>query len=48
MILSQDVRELDDVNHLRVTEVIEQEKRVVSVGGKEEEQWLAAAEVLGE
>ncbi|WP_299167704.1 ABC-F family ATP-binding cassette domain-containing protein [uncultured Arthrobacter sp.] len=34
-ILSQDVRELDDVNHLRVTEVIEQEKRVVSVGGKE-------------
>ena len=26
---------LDDVNHLRVTEVIEQEKRVVSVGGKE-------------
>ncbi|MDF9279607.1 ABC-F family ATP-binding cassette domain-containing protein [Arthrobacter sp. EH-1B-1] len=34
-ILSQDVRELDDSNHLRVTEVIEQEKRVVSVGGKE-------------
>ncbi|GAB3538205.1 ABC-F family ATP-binding cassette domain-containing protein [Arthrobacter tecti] len=34
-ILSQEVRELDDVNHLRVTEVIEQEKRVLSVGGKE-------------
>ncbi|GAB3548500.1 ABC-F family ATP-binding cassette domain-containing protein [Arthrobacter tumbae] len=34
-ILSQDVRELDDANHLRVTEVIEQEKRVLSVGGKE-------------
>ncbi|WP_323960900.1 ATP-binding cassette domain-containing protein [Arthrobacter sp. JZ12] len=34
-ILSQDVRELDDVSHLRVTEVIEQEKRVLSVGGRE-------------
>ncbi|WP_028280563.1 ABC-F family ATP-binding cassette domain-containing protein [Arthrobacter sp. H5] len=34
-VLSQEVRELDDVNHLRVTEVIEQEKRVFSVGGRE-------------
>ncbi|MDF9278720.1 hypothetical protein P4U43_13075 [Arthrobacter sp. EH-1B-1] len=29
------MRELDDVNHRWVTEVIEQEKRVVSVGWKE-------------
>ncbi|GAB3252718.1 ABC-F family ATP-binding cassette domain-containing protein [Arthrobacter pigmenti] len=34
-VLSQSVHELDEVNHLRVIEVIEQEKRVVQVGNKE-------------
>ena len=34
-VLTQEVRELDDVSHLRVIEVIEQEKRVFSVGDKE-------------
>ncbi|MGV0110172.1 ATP-binding cassette domain-containing protein [Arthrobacter sp. CP30] len=34
-VLSQEVRELDDVNDLRVIEVIESEKRVFAVGGKE-------------
>ncbi|WP_081744758.1 ABC-F family ATP-binding cassette domain-containing protein [Arthrobacter sp. H14] len=34
-VLSQEVRELDDVDHLRVIEVIEREKRVVNVGNKE-------------
>jgi ATPase subunit of ABC transporter with duplicated ATPase domains len=34
-ILSQDVKELDDVSDLRVIEVIEREKRSFSVGGKE-------------
>ncbi|WP_265522653.1 ABC-F family ATP-binding cassette domain-containing protein [Oerskovia flava] len=33
--LTQDVGELDDVGGLRVVELIEQEKRTVSVGGKE-------------
>lgn len=34
-VLSQDVKELDDVSDLRVIEVIEREKRSFSVGGKE-------------
>ncbi|MBT1002445.1 ATP-binding cassette domain-containing protein [Paenarthrobacter sp. DKR-5] len=34
-VLSQEVRELDDVADLRVIEVIEREKRVFSVGGRE-------------
>ena len=34
-VLSQEVKELDELEHLRVTEVIEQEKRVFSVGGRE-------------
>ncbi|MCU1574625.1 MAG: putative transporter ATP-binding protein YfmR [Micrococcaceae bacterium] len=34
-VLSQEVRELDDVLDLRVIEVIEQEKRTFSVGGRE-------------
>jgi len=33
--LTQDVEDLDEVGGLRVVEVIEQEKRTVSVGGKE-------------
>ncbi len=33
--LTQDVEELDDVGGLRVVELIEQEKRMVTVGGKE-------------
>ncbi|MCX2747668.1 ABC-F family ATP-binding cassette domain-containing protein [Arthrobacter sp. MI7-26] len=34
-VLSQDVKEIDDVSDLRVIEVIEREKRSFSVGGKE-------------
>ncbi|MDN4612560.1 ABC-F family ATP-binding cassette domain-containing protein [Arthrobacter burdickii] len=34
-VLSQEVRELDDVSNSRVIEVIESEKRVFAVGGKE-------------
>ena len=34
-VLTQDVKELDDVSDLRVIEVIEREKRSFSVGGKE-------------
>jgi ATP-binding cassette subfamily F protein uup len=34
-LLSQEVRELEDVDHLRVVEVVEQEKRVFEVGGRE-------------
>ncbi|WP_066299063.1 ABC-F family ATP-binding cassette domain-containing protein [Arthrobacter luteolus] len=34
-VLTQEVRELDDVADLRVIEVIEQEKRVFNVGGRE-------------
>ncbi|WP_026551446.1 ATP-binding cassette domain-containing protein [Arthrobacter sp. H20] len=34
-VLSQEVKELNELEHLRVTEVIEQEKRVFSVGGRE-------------
>ncbi|MFC3298626.1 ABC-F family ATP-binding cassette domain-containing protein [Arthrobacter agilis] len=34
-VLSQEVRELDDVSDMRVIEVIESEKRVFAVGGKE-------------
>lgn len=34
-VLSQEVRELDEVNDSRVIEVIESEKRVFAVGGKE-------------
>jgi ATP-binding cassette subfamily F protein uup len=34
-VLSQDVKELDEVSDLRVIEVIEREKRSFSVGGKE-------------
>ncbi|WP_026819280.1 ABC-F family ATP-binding cassette domain-containing protein [Arthrobacter castelli] len=34
-VLSQDVHELDEVAHKRVIEVVEQEKRVITVGNKE-------------
>lgn len=34
-VLSQDVKELDDVEDLRVVEVIEREKQVFAVGGRE-------------
>lgn len=34
-VLTQDVKEIDDVADLRVIEVIEQEKRVFNVGGRE-------------
>ncbi|WP_188037510.1 ABC-F family ATP-binding cassette domain-containing protein, partial [Actinotalea sp. JY-7885] len=33
--LTQDVAELDELAHLRVVEVVERERRVVAVGGKE-------------
>lgn len=40
--LTQDVAELDDVAHLRVVEVVERERRVVAVAGKE----LTAAQLV--
>lgn len=46
-ILSQDVGELHNVDHPRVTEVIEQEIRVVSVGRKREVSTSQLVEQLG-